>query len=128
MMETFKDRLKTLMGMQRPYTFARKCGIEKGLFQNYWQKGKIPTYENLLKLQRGTGCSIDWLLTGQIPSLEGRVDKLRFVDSGAETGARQRRLVSATLALRKIYLAAAERDIEAVELLLNCLLRQAKRR
>lgn len=128
MTETFKDRLKALMGSQRPYTFARKCGIEKGLFQNYWQKGKIPTYENLLKLQRGTGCSIDWLLTGQIPSLEGKVDKLRFVEAGADTGNRQRRLVSTTLALRKIYLTAPERDLTSVELLLNCVLRQAQRR
>lgn len=128
MTETFKDRLKILMGMKRPYTFARQCGIEKGLFQNYWQKGKIPTYENLLKLQRGTGCSIDWLLTGQMPALEGKVDKLRFVNSGVETGVRQRRLVSTTLALRKIYLTASERDLAAVELLLNCILRQATRR
>ncbi len=128
MPETFKDRLKTLMGTQRPYTFARKCGIEKGLFQNYWQKGKIPTYENLLKLQRRTGCSIDWLLTGQVPALDGRVDKLRFVASSAETGARQRRLVNTTLALRKIYITAPERDLTAVELLLNCVLRQSLRR
>lgn len=128
MTETFKNRLQMLMGSQRPYTFARKCGIEKGLFQNYWQKGKIPTYENLLKLQRGTGCSIDWLLTGQIPSLDKRVDKLRFVEAGADTGARQRRLVSTTLALRKIYLTASERDLTSVELLLDCVLRQAKRR
>lgn len=128
MRETFKDRLKTLMGTQRPYTFARKCGIEKGLFQNYWQKGKIPTYENLLKLQRGTGCSIDWLLTGQVPALDGRVAKLRFVASSAETGARQRRLVNTTLALRKIYITAPERDLTAVELLLNCVLRQSLRR
>ncbi len=128
MTETFKDRLKALMGMQRPYTFARKCGIEKGLFQNYWQKGKIPTYENLLKLQRGTGCSIDWLLTGKIPTLAGRVDKLQFINSGAENSARQRRLVDTTLALREIYLTAPEKDITSVELLLNCVLRQAKRR
>ncbi|MBI5637771.1 MAG: hypothetical protein HZA03_07370 [Nitrospinae bacterium] len=128
MTETFKYRLQVLMKGDRPYTFARKCGIEKGLFQNYWQKGKIPTYENLLKLQRGTGCSIDWLLTGQIPALEGRMDKLRFVDSGAETGARQRRFVHTALMLRKIFLNAPERDITAVELLLNCVLRQATRR
>lgn len=128
MTKTFKGRLKILMGPQRPYTFARKCGIEKGLFQNYWQKGKIPTYENLLKLQRGTGCSIDWLLTGQIPALERKVDNLRFVGSGAETGARQRRLVYTTLTLRKIYLTASEGDLTAVELLLNCVLRQATRR
>lgn len=128
MTETFKDRLQKLMRNMRPYTFARKCGIEKGLFQNYWQKGKIPTYENLLKLQRSTGCSIDWLLTGQIPALDGKVDKLRFVKVDAETGARQRRLVGTTVALRKIYLTASDRDLTSVELLLNCVLRQAKRR
>lgn len=63
--QTFKDRLAILMKGERPYTWARQVGIEKGLFQYYWQKGKIPTYENLLKIQKHTGCSIDWLLTGK---------------------------------------------------------------
>lgn len=127
MTETFKDRLMILMKGERPYTFARKCGIEKGLFQNYWQKGKIPTYENLLKLQRGTGCSIDWLLTGQIPTLAGKVDTLRFVKTGAKTGARQRRLVNSAQTLAKIFLNAPERDLAAVEILLNCILLRATR-
>ncbi|MDH5477564.1 MAG: hypothetical protein OEY50_04480, partial [Nitrospinota bacterium] len=65
MKQTFKDRLKLLMKEDRPYTWARKVGIEKGLFQYYWQKGKIPTYENLLKIQNFSGCSLDWLLTGK---------------------------------------------------------------
>ena len=51
MRQTFKDRLKLLMKDEKPYTWARKVGIEKGLFQYYWQKGKIPTYFNLLKIQ-----------------------------------------------------------------------------
>ncbi len=127
MKETFKDRLKILMGSLRPYTFARKCGIEKGLFQNYWQRGKIPTYENLLKLQKGTGCSIDWLLTGKTPALGGRVDKLLFIASDAENDARQRRLVDTSLTLREIYRTASDKDIISVELLLHCVLRQAKR-
>lgn len=61
----FKKRLQILMQNDKPYTWARKVGIDKGLFQYYWQKGRIPTYENLLKIQRYTGCSLDWLLTGR---------------------------------------------------------------
>jgi len=40
MKQTFRDRLRLLMKEDKPYTWARKVGIEKGLFQYYWQKGK----------------------------------------------------------------------------------------
>jgi hypothetical protein len=68
MAQTFKDRLKLLIKDERPYTWSRKVGIEKGLFQYYWQKGKIPTHINLIKIQNYSGCSLDWLLTGKSPT------------------------------------------------------------
>ena len=64
--QTFKDRLALLMKGEKPYTWARKVGIEKELFQYYWQKGNIPTYENLIKIHDYTGCSLDWLLMGKV--------------------------------------------------------------
>lgn len=120
-MQTFKDRLKTLMKGDKPYTFARKCGIDKGLFQNYWQKGKIPTSETLLKLQRATGCSLDWLLTGRLPTLTGQVDKLPFKVSRKETGKRNMGLMKTARAIKLLYETADDGRIRALEALVDTL-------
>ncbi len=79
--QTFKNRLMILMDGDKPYTWAKKVGIEKGLFQYYWQKGKVPTYVNLIKIQNHSGCSLDWLLTGkQVDPLKPILDGLTFID------------------------------------------------
>ncbi|MFW2332098.1 MAG: helix-turn-helix domain-containing protein [Nitrospinota bacterium] len=62
---SFKQRLILLMGDEKPYAWCEKVGIKKGLFQYYWQKGNIPKYDNLLKIQQFTNCSLNWLVTGQ---------------------------------------------------------------
>ncbi len=81
-MGSFKDRLKTLMGDEKPYAWCRKVQIEKGLFQYYWQKGKIPKYENLLKIRNYTGCSLDWLMTGEGDPYPDRVESVVATMSG----------------------------------------------
>ena len=91
--QTFKDRLAILMKGEKPYTWAQKVGIEKGLFQYYWQKGNIPGYENLIKIQNYTGCSLDWLITGRIVDPE-RVDGLAFVPAEDEDSANLRRVIN----------------------------------
>ncbi len=63
-LKNFRDRLRYLVGDEKPYSWCKKANIEKGLFQYYWQKGNIPKSDNLLKIRACTGCSIDWLLTG----------------------------------------------------------------
>lgn len=63
-LKNFKDRLQYLIGDVKPYAWCKQIGIEKGLFQYYWQKEKIPKYENLIKIKNHTGCSLDWLMTG----------------------------------------------------------------
>lgn len=63
-LKNFKDRLQYLIGEVKPYAWCKQIGIEKGLFQYYWQKEKIPKYENLIKIRNHTGCSLDWLMTG----------------------------------------------------------------
>jgi len=63
--KAFRERLKFLIGEAKPYSWCKKVGIEKGLFQYYWQMGNIPKYDNLLKIRAFTGCSLDWLLTGE---------------------------------------------------------------
>ncbi|MBF0169678.1 MAG: hypothetical protein HQK87_01090 [Nitrospinae bacterium] len=73
---SFKERLKVLMGDDKPYAWCRKVQIEKGLFQYYWQKGKIPKYENLLKIRNYTGCSLDWLMTGEGDPFPDRLESV----------------------------------------------------
>lgn len=119
MAQTFKDRLKILMNGDRPYSWSKKTGIEKGLFQYYWQKGKIPTYENLLKIQRHSGCSLDWLLTGRLPLLDdAKIENLSFAASGKESGTRQQRFTAAARRLKALYESADEAKLGAIETVL----------
>lgn len=113
--ETFRDRLKQLMGRDRPYSWSKKVGIEKGLFQYYWQRGKTPTYHNLLKIQAYSGCSLDWLLTGKSVHLR-KVDKnLELPPKTPDRAQRTSRLEKAAEKLHKIYEVADDKDIEFVE-------------
>jgi len=104
MRQTFKERLKILMaqeGEERPYSWAKKVGIQRGLFQYYWQKGKVPTYENLIKIQNHTGCSIDWLLTGKTASKE--ITNLNFEKSGRVSDAASIEFMEDVKLLKNIY-------------------------
>jgi len=113
---TFKDRLKALMKGERPYSFAGKIGIQRGLFQYYWQKGGIPTSENLLKIQRYTGCSLDWLLTGHIPTLKGQLTDIRFTQpASADKGLRQKRFTDCANKLMKLYSRLPNEKLKAIE-------------
>lgn len=122
MAQTFKDRLKILMKEDRPYTWSKKVGIDKGLFQYYWQKGKIPTYENLLKIQRHAGCSLDWLLTGRTVAFDKIEDLPMVTEKGAKYGARNLRLADAMENLKEIYSKKTDKDIEAVEYFLKAVI------
>ncbi|MBI3793130.1 MAG: hypothetical protein HY280_00180 [Nitrospinae bacterium] len=103
----------------RPYTFAKKIGVEKGLFQYYWQKGGMPTAENLVKIQAGTGCSIDWLLTGRVPTIEGNLANIRFeARSLKEAGARIA-FVNSVRKLKEIYDRQSKEKITALESVLD---------
>jgi len=113
--QTFRDRLKLLMKEDRPYTWARKVGIEKGLFQYYWQKGKIPTYENLLKIQNFAGCSLDWLLTGKMIDVD-QIENLPMIKEATpvygEANIRRNRSLDD---VKSIYAARNDRDIALLE-------------
>jgi hypothetical protein len=122
MAQTFKDRLKILMKDSRPYTWSKKVGIDKGLFQYYWQKGKIPTYENLLKIQRFSGCSLDWLLTGRAVAFERIEDLPMVTEKTPKYGARNLRLADAINKLRDIYSKKTDKDVETTEYLLDAIL------
>lgn len=126
MAQTFKDRLKILMQGERPYTWSKRVGIEKGLFQYYWQKGKIPTYENLLKIQRYTGCSLDWMLTGRMVAFD-KLENLPMVsEKNPKYGARNLRLASIFQKIRDIYTKKTDKDVVALEYMVDAVL--AKKR
>ncbi|MDH5509299.1 MAG: hypothetical protein OEZ32_02980 [Nitrospinota bacterium] len=122
MSQTFKDRLKLLIQDDKPYAWARKVGIEKGLFQYYWQKEKIPTYLNLIKIQKYTGCSLDWLLTGKIAHF-GKIRDLQMVKEPNPLNDRiNQQRVRAIELVDKIYLTRNTSDIKILELFLEKLL------
>jgi len=102
---SFKERLKALMlqdGYTQPYKWAKAIGIKGGLFQYYWQKGKIPTVNNLLKIQKHTGCSIDWLLTGKKITLSNRISGFNFKKS-RKPDTEDVLFFDSFIALKKIY-------------------------
>jgi phage repressor protein C with HTH and peptisase S24 domain len=110
------------MKEDRPYTWSKKVGIEKGLFQYYWQKGKIPTYNNLLKIQRYSGCSLDWLLTGRNVAF-GKIEELPMVtEKSPNYGARNLRLAEAISKLRDIYSKRTDKELESVEFFIETVL------
>ncbi|MGK7346588.1 MAG: hypothetical protein ACNS63_12355 [Candidatus Nitrospinota bacterium M3_3B_026] len=115
MKQTFRDRLKLLMKGERPYTWARKVGIEKGLFQYYWQKGKIPTYENLIKIQNYSGCSLDWLLTGKAVAIDKIEDLPMVREPNPVYGEMNLRRASSLEKVKKLYSSKNEKDIELFE-------------
>ncbi|VAX22599.1 hypothetical protein MNBD_NITROSPINAE03-1402 [hydrothermal vent metagenome] len=114
MKQTFRDRLRLLMKEDKPYTWARKVGIEKGLFQYYWQKGKIPTYDNLIKIQNFTGCSLDWLLTGKAVAVD-QLESLPMVKELSPVyGEMNLRRIKSLEDVKSVY---ASRDVKDIELL-----------
>lgn len=122
MAQTFKDRLIILMKGDRPYSWSKKIGIEKGLFQYYWQKEKIPTYSNLLKIQKYSGCSLDWLLTGRNVAFDRIEDLPMVTEKNPKYGARNLRLSDAIEKTRDIYQKKSDKDIEALEYFIDTVL------
>lgn len=128
MKKTFRDRLRLLMKDEKPYTWARKVGIEKGLFQYYWQKGKIPTYENLLKIQNYTGCSLDWLLTGKAVAID-QIENLPMVkETNPVYGKMNLRRAKTLEDVKKVYASRNEKDIDLLEGILEKLVPANKKK
>lgn len=126
-MATFKDRLKILMNGDKPYAWTQKVGIEKGLFQYYWQKERIPSYRNLLKIQQYSGCSLDWLLTGKsvdmnrVDEIEMGLDKPPRGKKKAQWEKRSKHFLALTAKLKIIYTECGPKDIEALEYIVSAI-------
>jgi hypothetical protein len=63
--KAFWERLREVIGNEKPYAWAVRVGIPKSSFANYAAKNTIPTAEHLVNISNSTGLSIDWLLTGK---------------------------------------------------------------
>jgi transcriptional regulator with XRE-family HTH domain len=113
--ETFRDRLKLLMKGEKPYTWARKIGIEKGLFQYYWQKGKVPTYANLMKIQNYTGCSLDWLLMGKAVDFNQLEKALPLKAAYKTPQGKHAKMDKSIEQVKEIYSLKNENDIKLLE-------------
>ncbi len=104
--QTFKNRLEILMadcGERQPYAWAKKMGIKVGLFSYYWNKGNVPTFETLMKIQSYTGCSLDWLLMGQKVAANERFSYLNFEKSEKDTGKNEMALLKNYHMLKAIH-------------------------
>lgn len=126
-MTTFKDRLKVLMKGEKPYAWTQKVGIEKGIFQYYWQKERIPSCKNLLKIQQYTGCSLDWLVTGKSVDM-GRVSEQEMLPGtllgGKNKALREKRskhFLAMAAKLKTIYAKGDQKDLEALEYFVNAI-------
>lgn len=115
----FRERLHLLMKGDKPYSWARKVGIEKGLFQYYWQKARIPTYDNLMKIQEYTGCSLDWLLAGKAVAFD-QMDGLAFVkESNPVYGKMNLKRAESLEKVKAVYASRKESDIDLLEGILD---------
>lgn len=77
----FIQRLKLLIGDEKPYPWAAKVGITQATFNRMWKDGVAPKSDTLLLISEKTGCSIDWLLTGEGTMKRGAVAG-RVADTG----------------------------------------------
>ncbi len=116
MQETFHDRLEKLINGEKPYAWANKVGIEKGLFQYYWQRKKIPTFKSLIKIQKATGCSLDWLLTGR------SVDMRKLIEDDSKNAVASNhsdKLLKSIGKINSIYLSENQEDMLLLEAFLE---------
>ncbi|HMM59177.1 MAG TPA: helix-turn-helix domain-containing protein [Candidatus Rifleibacterium sp.] len=60
----FKSRLKTIIGRQSVNSFAKNCDIPESSLRNYLSSDSLPKAENLVKIARAAGVSLDWLILG----------------------------------------------------------------
>lgn len=65
--DTFQERLRDLVGLEKSISFARRCGFSDSLLGAYIRGEKKPGFDNLVTITKVTGVTIDWLATGREP-------------------------------------------------------------
>ncbi len=48
-----------------PFVWAKEAGIPNATFNRIWNDAQIPKYDNLIKIAKFSGVSLDWLLLGK---------------------------------------------------------------
>ncbi|MCF6267801.1 MAG: helix-turn-helix transcriptional regulator [Desulfuromusa sp.] len=61
----FKERLRELIGDEKPFPWAERIGITPGVFNRMWNDGVAPKADSLEKISKVTGVSLDWLILGK---------------------------------------------------------------
>lgn len=70
-MRNFVDRLRNVVNDAGTIKIlALKSGITEKSISNYLHNGTDPGLKNLLKIQKASGVSIDWLATGDGPKFQ----------------------------------------------------------
>lgn len=64
---TFGERLKELIGKRSGRSFAKELAISYSTLHNYLTEVSQPTLENLVRISKHTGTTVDWLATGLLP-------------------------------------------------------------
>lgn len=73
-LQGFKERLSLLIGAEQPFAWASRIGIPGATFNRMWNDGTAPKADHLATISKATGCSIDWLLTGEGDMRRGLVE------------------------------------------------------
>lgn len=83
----FKKRLTQLIGSELPFAWAARIGLPGATFSRMWKDGIPPRADHLLTIRRETGCSLDWLLTGDAAEQYRAVPQVRDATTTRQTGA-----------------------------------------
>jgi hypothetical protein len=66
-MSTFLDRLKIIIGEEKPFSWAKRIGLPAATFNRMWNEGTPPKWNHLTLISEQADVTIDWLLTGEGP-------------------------------------------------------------
>jgi len=61
----FGERLKQAIGADKPYAFAKKCGVSESLLRKYLSGASVPSVEKAWAMAKTAGVSLDWLAGGE---------------------------------------------------------------
>lgn len=65
--DTFPERLRELIGIEKSISFAKRCGFSDSLLGAYVRGEKKPGFENLVVIAEAKNVTLDWLATGREP-------------------------------------------------------------
>lgn len=85
--EGFRERLRVVMKGESIASFATKCDINSQTIKKYLTSETTPGIDKVLAISKGTGASLNWLITGEgtpYPGLLSEEDIARWWMSIAE--------------------------------------------